>query len=369
MTVAQERARRARRRSRIGELAFAVCALTMGACANVQLHELQPQEIETTLYLIGDAGEPDPRDPGAPLDSVTVQAALDPARSIILYLGDNVYPGGIPQEGQAQWSDAIRRLDAQIAAVPEGARGVFIPGNHDWGDEGPFGLYSIRLQESLIKARARGRDVRLLPGNGCPGPVAVDEGRLRLILLDTQWWLHEYIVRDSASQCDGTMGEVTAELRGLMAPDRAGRVTMVVGHHPLMTGGVHGGYCGIAGPLYRLRGRAQDIMSATNRRMRDSLEAAFAEHPPLIYAGGHEHNLQVLRGATAEYLLISGAGSYGKADCAVRLRESFFVTQRRSGFMRIDVLRGQGVLLRVFQYDSRGRGGLAYSRWLERRPE
>jgi hypothetical protein len=110
-------------------------------------------------------------------------------------------------------------------------------------------------------------------------------------------------------------------------------------------------------------------MSATNRRMRDSLEAAFAEHPPLIYAGGHEHNLQVLRGATAEYLLISGAGSYGKADCAVRLRESFFVTQRRSGFMRIDVLRGQGVLLRVFQYDSRGRGGLAYSRWLERRPE
>jgi hypothetical protein len=37
--------------------------------------------------------------------------------------------------------------------------------------------------------------------------------------------------------------------------------------------------------------------------------------------------------------------------------------------MRVDILRGQGVLLRVYQYDSRGSGGLAYSRWLERRPQ
>jgi hypothetical protein len=33
--------------------------------------------------------------------------------------------------------------------------------------------------------------------------------------------------------------------------------------------------------------------------------------------------------------------------------------------MRIDVMRGKGVLLSVYQWDSRGQGGLAYTYWLE----
>jgi hypothetical protein len=35
--------------------------------------------------------------------------------------------------------------------------------------------------------------------------------------------------------------------------------------------------------------------------------------------------------------------------------------------MRLDIMKGKGVLLRVFKYSSRGLGGLAYSRWLEPR--
>jgi hypothetical protein len=340
------------------------CVLLV-SCLKVQLHELRPDEIETTLFLVGDAGEPDPQEIGAPLDSITVQAAVAPEKSIVLFLGDNVYPSGIPPEGRAERADAVRRLDAQIEAVPVGARAIFIPGNHDWADEGPFGLYSIRIQEDLIRARARGRDVRMLPGNGCPGPVALDIGRTRLVVLDTQWWLHPFIVRDSASNCATHVGAVTAELRAQVEAADSTRVLFVTGHHPLMTGGLHGGFCGITGPYRRFGGRSQDIVSTANRTMRDSIEAAFANRQPLAYLAGHDHNLQVLRGPAARYILVSGAGSYAKAECGVRLRESYFVTQRRSGFMRIDVMRGRGVLLRVFQYDSKGMGGLAYSRWLE----
>lgn len=54
------------------------------------------------------------------------------------------------------------------------------------------------------------RDGRLLPSNGCSGPAAVDIGRLRLILLDTQWWLHVYIVRDEATRCATSVAGVTA---------------------------------------------------------------------------------------------------------------------------------------------------------------
>jgi hypothetical protein len=325
-----------------------------------------PEEIETTLFLIGDAGEPDPRQIGPALTALSEQAAAAPDSSIILFLGDNIYPDGVPEEGSAAWADAHRRMEAQVLAVPPGARGIFVPGNHDWGGMGPFGLYSIRIQDSWITAMAGGRNVRLLPSNGCPGPVALEAGRLRLVLLDTQWWLHDYIVRDEDSDCtENTTGQVTAALREQVRPTRTDQVVLVAGHHPLVTGGRHGGYCGVTAPFQRFAGRSQDIISSANRTLRDSIESAFADHPPLVYAAGHEHNLQVLRGGrSVHYQLVSGAGT--KRACGVKLRESYYVSQHRTGFMRIDIMRNGGVMLSVYRYPGRGEGGLSYARWLER---
>ena len=335
------------------------------------IEEAAPADIETTLFLIGDAGEPDPRQPrgGVPLESLTVQASAAPLRSVIVFLGDNVYPDGIPEEGVAEYADARRRLEAQVLAVPPGARGIFIPGNHDWASELPYGLFSVRRQEQLIAATARGRDLRMLPGDGCPGPETVDIGRLRLIALDTQWWLHDYIVRDSLTRCaPTTMGEVTALLRRQVVAPGERRVVIVAAHHPLMTGGEHGGYCGVTGPFRRFAGRPQDVMSGANRRMRDSIESAMSAAPPLAYAAGHDHSLQVLYGGeNVKFILVSGAGSPSKVSCAVRLRESYYTSPHRSGFMRLDILRERGVLLRVYRFSAAGSGGVAYSLWLEER--
>jgi hypothetical protein len=345
--------------------ALIACCLLVACGRTATLPSLAPDEIETTLFLIGDAGEPDPRHIGAPLDSLYAQASQAPGRTIILYLGDNVYPAGIPEEGAAEYADARRRLASQVNAVPRGARGIFVPGNHDWAHSEPFGLHAIRLQERIITELADGRDVKLLPSDGCPGPVSVDAGRLRLVLLDTQWWLHSYIVEDEASDCPTNIHTATAALREQVRTE-PGRVVVVAAHHPLLTGGKHGGYCGITGPFHRFAGSSQDILSSKNRQMRDSLASAFAVQPPLIYAAGHDHNQQVLRAApAATYQLVSGAGSQSKVACAVRMRESYWVSQYRTGFMRIDVMRRSGVLLRVWDFDGSGRGGVAYTKWLE----
>ena len=349
---------------------YIVLAATTACLPRLKPDKDDPPEVETTLFLIGDAGEPDPRVVGAPLESLTVQAAAAPERSYIIFLGDNVYPEGIPVEGRAELADSRRRLAAQVLAVPPRAHGFFIPGNHDWAGTTAFGLYSLRNQERMIASLGReyGRDVSMLPSNGCPGPAEIARGRLRLILIDTQWWLHNYIVRDSASNCaNNTPGQVTAELRKRVQGAEQ-NVVVVGGHHPLMTGGEHGGYCSITGPFRRLGGYSQDILSTANRTMRDSIEAAIGSAQPLVYAGGHDHNLQVLRGGSAvRYLLVSGAGSASKSACAVRLRESYYTSQHRSGFMRLDILKDRGVLLRVYRYAESGSGGLAFSRWLEPR--
>lgn len=353
------------------DAAALIVAALLAACTShhVVLQDIPVDQIETSLFLVGDAGEQDPRQIGAPLDSLSAQASVAPERSLIVFLGDNVYPAGIPAEGAAEWADARRRLAAQINAIPPGVRGIFLPGNHDWADETAFGLYSIRLQEQMIASMAQGRNIRLIPGNGCPGPVPIDVGRLRLVALDSQWWLQSFIVKDSSSHCAAsTMAAVTAALRNEVRPPGEGRVVLVAAHHPLMTGGAHGGYCGVTGPYRRFGGASQDILSSANRRMRDSISSAFAGHPPLAYVAGHDHNLQVLRGGrNVNYILVSGAGSESKTECAVKLRESYYVTQHRAGFMRVDVFRDKGVLLRVYRYPATRHGALAYSRWLELR--
>lgn len=356
----------------ISVIGFIGCALTLGALSACQLRfprpDLAQSDIETSLFLIGDAGEPDPRHPEIALDSMRAQAAVAPRQSVIVFLGDNIYVAGVPDSGFAEYADARRRLEAQVNAVPPGVKGIFLPGNHDWANTGPAGLYAIRHQERLISVLAKGRDVRMLPGNGCPGPVSLDIGRLRFIALDTQWWLQNYIVRDAESRCTTDVAGITRELRQQITSIEPGRVTVAGGHHPLMTGGEHGGYCGITGPFRRFGGHSQDILSSLNRTMRDSLESAFSAKPPIVYAAGHEHNLQVIKGApNVGYLLVSGAGSISKVGCGVRLRESYYVSQHRTGFMRLDIMRGKGVLLRVYRYTSSGTGGLSYSRWLEAR--
>jgi hypothetical protein len=353
----------------VKQAAWCSLLLALSACrAITPIRPPEPTDIETSVFLIGDAGEPNPREIGAPLDSMTAQIAVAPERSLVIFLGDNIYPDGLPEVGRAEWADARRRIEAQVNAIPQGARGVFMPGNHDWSDGQPFGLYSVRLQEQMIRTLARGRDIKMLPGNGCPGPVTVDAGRFRFIAMDTQWWLHEFIVKDSATTCPTQIGAVTAQLREQIRgwSVTPGNVVVVGGHHPMMTGGEHGAYCGLTGPFRRFGNRAQDVVSKLNRTLRDSMESAFSDHPPLVYAAGHDHNQQVLRGGTnVKYLLVTGAGS--KVACAVRLRESYFTSQHRTGFMRLDIMRGSGVLLRVFHYDSRGAGGTTYSQWLEPR--
>ncbi|MEX2610499.1 MAG: metallophosphoesterase [Gemmatimonadota bacterium] len=349
--------------------ALALLLPLLSACQGRRgLEPPAPQEIETSVFLVGDAGEPNPRQLGPALRHLSEQVAAAPDGSVVLFLGDNIYPEGVPQEGAPEWADARRRLRTQIQLIPPGVRAIFMPGNHDWGG-GPFGLYSLRTQEAWIAEMAGGRDVSMVPSNGCPGPVPFDVGRLRMVILDTQWWLHDYIVRDERSNCDtNTSGQVTAALREQVRPTRDDQIVMVAGHHPLVTGGRHGGYCGITGPFQRFAGRSQDIMSSANRTMRDSLESAFSAHPPLIYASGHEHTLQVLRGGrSVHYLLVSGSAS--KRECAVKMRESYYVSQNRHGFMRVDLLRDGSVWLGVYRYTGQGEGegGLSYARLLNPR--
>ena len=106
------------------------------------------------------------------------------------------------------------------------------------------------------------------------------------------------------------------------------------------------------------------MASGTYQRLIRAFRAVFADTPPSLYAAGHEHNLQVIRGRGVPLELVSGGGIYGHNGRAVRIRGSEFARQA-SGYARLDVPHTGAARLSVLQVDRRGRSHEVFSTLVE----
>jgi hypothetical protein len=150
---------------------------------------------------------------------------------------------------------------------------------------------------------------------------------------------------------------------------------VVLTHHPLRSGGEHGGAFTLGDHIFPLRNLEsslwvplpligslypfartmgisnQDISGKRYGAMRRAFEAVFAKYPPLIIASGHDHDLQVIRGGRPDVTnagsqLVSGAGILGHSSIVRKVDGSLF-EREAAGFMRLDVTRDGRVRLSV----------------------
>lgn len=290
------------------------------------------EELLYKLYLIGDTGVPSKHTQGSSFRLLKEQIKNAGDRSAVVFLGDHVYPSGMPDTSAMGREKAEDILKRQLIALEEfEGRILFIPGNHDWQSGGVKGL---DRQKEFIE-NYLGKENIFLPEGGYPGPVEIElmnkddhhdlREDIRLIILDTQWWLQgenkpfgdtgEYVLEDA--------GDFLRELQNTLLKRRNDHV-MVLGHHPLFSNGNHGGYFPlkthllppVIGTLYagyrRFFGYSQDIAHYRYRLLKEELLQQFRGHQDLIYASGHEHNLQYFkkeRKNTRQHYIVSGAGS------------------------------------------------------------
>ena len=238
-------------------MATAGAALACAGAARVVptvVPEAPLARVDHTVLLIGDAGRPDPEFEPV-LHALAEEIGVVPEHTTVVFLGDNVYPRGMPVPEQWSREESERRLMEQIqAVVSAGARAVFVPGNHDWAKGRDDGWDAVRRQDAFITEYGGGR-AALLPAGGCPGPALVDAGEhVRLIALNTQWWLHGGPKPEAPDSTCGlhVAGDVTDSLRVLLVGAGTRRV-IVVAHHPLETGGKHGGHFGWTDHVFPLR--------------------------------------------------------------------------------------------------------------------
>lgn len=328
------------------------------------------------LLLVGDAGDPEP----AVIAALRQRAGDRADLTDTIFLGDNIYPSGLPPEGDPERSQAEARLDAQIeAATHAGARAWFIPGNHDWDRSGRDGTAAVLRQARYIRAHA-GDVARFVPDDAGPGPVCLDRGSMRLIFLDTQWWLQRW-VPEEVSDSEFTQ-RVEACLDG--TGPQSGRQTLFLAHHPLLSHGLHGRPLGrfddylpfsrlyprlvdalpfMSVPYARLVGSLvtrQDLAHPLYSHLSDLLLETIGSRRPLAIAGGHDHTLQVLEAASGpRFQLVSGTAS---GALPVWHGNDTLFSEDAHGFMELDVFSDGSALLRVYTTDGSLR--VPFATWL-----
>ena len=336
--------------------------------------------LQYRILLLGDGGQPKQDEPVLKTLKRWTQKA--PEKTTVVFLGDNMYPDGMTEQKK---HEAPERLGPQLDVVKSSnAHGLFIPGNHDWTNGKKQGYPALLAQEKYIND-ALSRTPNFLPQDGMPGPVMLQMPEVnpvvQVIVLDTQWWLHQHDKPEIATET------VIAKLIELLDTELP---VIVVGHHPLQSYGVHGGFYDwkahlfpgrvakkwlwlpvpIVGSLYPLvRWHVvksdQDLNGVRNKYMVAQLKTALSTRkktPLLIYASGHEHSLQVLKGDITDYLLISGLGSSEKATEVSHGDNTIFAHQH-AGFMALDFLTSGKILLRVVEP---GKKEVLLHHWLRR---
>jgi len=282
--------------------------------------EPRAAEVESVVYLVGDAGDAiEGRSPlllrlRADVEDWSGRLRGDTA-VVVLFLGDNVYPDGMDRPDEPAYQRDSTVLQGQVNAVSgrfarQHAWAFFMAGNHDWGDY-RSGDARIKVQESFLdRARSRGTRVRLLPKAGDPGPIAVDVGsQLRILIFDTAWWL---------LASDKTRKVQAFQNTEKLLQGAGNRQVMIAAHHPFKSAASHGGNVafwrslGVQYVLARSGALLQDLNSIPYRGLLDAMQAAFRKKQPLVFAGGHDHALQVIREYSAgepKFSLVSGAAS------------------------------------------------------------
>lgn len=297
--------------------------LEFGQPADVPVPE--PADVDAVVFLLGDAGAAvTGRSPLLDAMQVDVErwsAALGRDSAVsVAYLGDLVYPNGVRDRDHPDFATDSAHLWAQIglvggpAARKHATVGLFVTGNHDWGNtSGDVGLDRIgNLGEQLAAARRAGHFVSLFPPAGEPGPSVRDLRRnVRIAFFDTHWFLQQ--------RQEGLRREFFERLRAALDGARD-REVILVSHHPYYSAGPHGaivpGYhtYGIAYALKKAGALVQDLNSPAYIELLAGLRRTFeaSRKPPLVYAGGHDHSLQVLTGAgdfDPRFVVVSGSGS------------------------------------------------------------
>ncbi len=322
----------------------------------------QNDTLQARLILIGDAGDfQKGRHPV--IDAVRETTKLD-KKTTILYLGDNLYTTGLPDEQYSNYDIRRSVLDTQIAiANGTDAKVYFIPGNHDWDKGGKGGWEAIIRQQQYIDLKGS-KNIKFYPEDGCAGPVEIQlSSDAVLVIFDSQWWIHPYDKPGIESDCPfKTKLEVLSQIEDILSKNSK-KLVILACHHPFKSYGIHGGYftlkqhifpftelkpdlyipLPVIGSVYPIArgvfGIPEDLSYPAYANMIRDVQKVAKTHPNVIFVSGHEHNLQYIKDSSYNYI-ISGSGT---KHTRVSPNKNAPFTSALNGYAILDISKNKNV--------------------------
>ena len=325
-------------------------------------------DVKYRVILIGDAGE---------MNTGQLQSLKNAANHVIkgktttLFLGDNIYPTGMGLPADRNVKETEQILKSQFEPMrAKGAAVYFIPGNHDWDKSGPNGLAKIQAQGAFL-ASFNDPLLKLIPENGCPNPVAINlTDKLTIIAYDSEWWLFPYDKTNPDCECN-TREQVTMRMRELLDQNK-GKMIILASHHPFQSYGVHGGYYTFKNHLFPLTSlnknlyiplpvigslypflrttfvNPEDMGHPLYKEMIAKVNGVFGDLPNVVYAAGHEHGLQFIKGKQLQ--IVSGAGAKHSPN---KLGKNSLFHSYESGYVVADQLMNNDMRYEYYTYNDK----------------
>ncbi|QHL86295.1 metallophosphoesterase [Nibribacter ruber] len=323
---------------------------------------------------IGNAGAPD-QDPVLKTLDHWLQEVCS-IDSTAVFLGDNIYPVGLPPQGHRHHGTAVQKLTHQLELLAKyKTRAIYLGGNHDWNKGRKDGHSYMQRQQEFITMFLQDQEA-YLPKNGCLGPVTREiNEQLLLVVINSQWWVQRgFRPLGEKYGCDLEVpSNFFVKLEEILAANRH-RMVVIAGHHPLYTNALHGGKFTVKqrlfpltfvhkramiplpvfGTLYQLYrkyvGAAEDMSYPPFRRFRKKILKVLHQYPGLFYVAGHDHNLQYFQ-VKGSHFAVSGSGS--KTNFVAKGGRAFF-NHENKGFMVLDQYQNGEVWLRVLEPGAEG---------------
>ncbi|WP_223606791.1 BamA/TamA family outer membrane protein [Chryseobacterium sp. OSA05B] len=318
-------------------------------------------ETDFKVFLIGDAGNSDDTQAQNTLNLLKNKLDSADSNSMLIFLGDNIYPNGIPKESDKDYALAKQKLENQLA-ITKNFKGktLVIPGNHDWNS----GLDGLKAQEDLVKAYFNDKKA-FLPKNSC----GIDDINLskdiKLIVIDTEWALVNWDQYPGVNKnCTiKTREDFFTEFKDLVTKNQDKRIIVAL-HHPVISSGTHAGFNSAKSHLYPLKSKIpvpvvasvinvlrsssgaslEDINNQHYADLANRLKSIVQDKENIIFVSGHDHNLQYHEERNIRQI-VSGAGS--KTDPSTIAEKTDF-SYGGSGFAVLNIRKDQSTDVEYF---------------------
>ncbi|MCY2686920.1 metallophosphoesterase [Salinimicrobium sp. TH3] len=309
--------------------------------------------VEKSFYLLGDGGYSPPG--GSSEALLAFKTYIDSVKQVgnyTIFIGDNVYPAGLVSKDHPDRELMEYRLDAQIDAVENYDGNLFfVPGNHDWYNQGLTGL---KRQADYLREKLNREDV-FYPEPGCGLASFEVSENIQVVVADSQWFLEDWDehpkINDDCAEIktrEAFFQEIDSELK----KNQTKTVVFVI-HHPLYTNGLHGGNFSLTDHLFPTQRKlplpilgtlanfirttggvtSTDLQNERYKGMRKRIETIASRWGNVVFVSGHDHSIQYIEHDKIKQVV---SGSASKASYVGLGNDGLFAYSGQ-GFATLDI--------------------------------